>query len=106
MPPTSKYSSTVIIEARTLHILREDPHKVLVLVRDIELEGGDVENGNIVFATYGSQDLSRTQMFTWEESYSVSETTEEFKVGLFILWLMHIIDDWHVAWLRSRVRHG
>jgi hypothetical protein len=106
MPPVAKYSITVIIEKKTLDVLKQDPRKVLVLVRDIELDGGDVANGNIVFATYGSADLSRTQTFTWEEAYSISETTEEFRVGLFILWLMHTIDDWHVAWLRSRVGHG
>jgi hypothetical protein len=106
MPPAAKYSITVNIEQKTLNVLREDPRKILVLVRDIELDGGDVANGNIVFATYASADLSRTQTFTWEEIYSISETTEEFKVGLFILWLMHTIDDWHVAWLRSRVGDG
>ena len=102
----SKYSITVAIEAKTLAILRADPHKVLVLVRDIGVGGGEVDNGNIVFATYDSKDLSATQTFIWEEAYSVSETTDEFKVSVFILWLVHTIDDWHVARFRSQVRHA
>ena len=105
MAPGSKYSITVDIEPQTLNVLRADPQKVLVLVRDIGL-GTDVENGNIVFATYASKDLSATQTFIWEESYSISETTDEFQVGVFILWLMHTIDDWHVARFRSQVGHA
>jgi hypothetical protein len=105
MPPAATYSITVRIEQRTLNILRADPQKVLVLVRDIGL-GTDVVNGNIVFATYGSKELSSTQTFIWEESYSISETTSEFKVGAFVLCLMHTIDDWHVARCRSQVGHG
>ena len=81
----AKYSITVSIESKTLAILKADPRKVLVLVRDIGLGGGDIENGNIVFATYESKDLSATQTFIWEEAYGVSETTDEFKVGVFIL---------------------
>jgi len=96
----AKYSITVRIESKTLDTLRADPQKVLVLVRDIGL-GDEVVNGNIVFATYASKELSSIQTFIWEESYSISETTNEFKVGVFILCLMHTIDDWHVARCRS-----
>jgi len=100
-----KYAITVRIESRTLDILRADPRKVLVLVRDIRL-GDDIVNGNIVFATYGSRELSSTQTFIWEELYSISETTNEFRVGVFIFCLMHTIDDWHVARCRSHIGHG
>jgi len=84
MPPAPRYSITVGIETQTLQTLRQDPHKVLVLVRDIGLGAGTVEEGNIVFATYNSDKLSRTQTFIWEESYSISETTDEFKVSVFV----------------------
>ena len=88
----AKRSITVEIELKNLDILRKDPHKVLVFVRDIGL-GGDVEQGNIVFATYDSNDLSKTQTFIWEESCYVTETNDEFEVGVYILCLMHTIDD-------------
>jgi len=80
----SKYSITVVIEAKTLDVVKADPQKVLVLVRDMGL-GTEVANGNIVFATYGSKELSRTQTFIWEESYNIFETEQSFKVGVFIL---------------------
>jgi len=80
----SKYSITVAIEERTLKVLKADPQNVLVLVRDMGT-GGKVENGNIVFATYNASALSRTQTFTWTETYQIFETEQGFEVGVFIL---------------------
>ena len=89
--PSSKYYITVTIEPKTLNVLRADPEEVLVLVRDMGL-GSEIANGNIVLATYESKELSPRQTFIWE-SYSISETEQSFKVGVFILWLMHTIDN-------------
>lgn len=90
--PSSKYYITVTIEPKTLNVLRADPEEVLVLVRDMGL-GSEIANGNIVLSTYESKELSPRQTFIWEESYSISETEQSFKVGVFILWLMHTIDN-------------
>ena len=105
MPQAKKYSITVEIEQTTLNILRADPRIALVLVRDIGL-GSHVEQGNIAFATYDSNDLSKRQTFVWEESNDVTETTVEFKVSVYILSLMHTTDDRHVAWRRSQIGDG
>ena len=78
------YSITVAIEEKTLKVLKADPQNVLVLVRDMGL-GDEVANGNIVFATYAAADLSRTQTFTWKETYQIFETEQAFEVGVFIL---------------------
>ena len=102
---SDQYSITVTIEQKTLDVLKKDPEIVLVLVKDVKSQG-DLKNGNVVFATYGSQDLSPKQSFTWEESYAVSETTQGFEVGVFILCLMHTIDDGHVVRCQSRVGHA
>ena len=93
MPQVKKYSIAVEIEQTTLDVLRADKRIVLVLVRDIGLDGDTVEQGNIAFATYDSEDLSKRQTFIWEESHNVAETTVEFKVSVYILSLMHTTDD-------------
>ena len=93
MPQVKRYSIAVEIEQTTLDILRADKRIVLVLVRDIGLDGDTVEQGNIAFATYDSEDLSKRQTFIWEESHNVAETTVEFKVSVYILSLMHTTDD-------------
>ena len=93
MPQVKRYSIAVEIEQTTLDILRADKRIVLVLVRDIGLDSDTVEQGNIAFATYDSEDLSKRQTFIWEESHNVAETTVEFKVSGYILSLMHTTDD-------------
>ena len=93
MPQVKRYSIAVEIEQTTLDILRADKRIVLVLVRDIGLDSDTVEQGNIAFATYDSEDLSKRQTFIWEESHNVAETTVEFKVSVYILSLMHTTDD-------------
>jgi hypothetical protein len=87
-----RYSIAVEIEQTTLDVLRADKRIVLVLVRDIGLDSDTVEEGNIAFATYNSEDLSKRQTFIWEESHNVAETTVEFKVSVYILSLMHTTD--------------
>ena len=93
MPQVKRYSIAVEIEQTTLDILRADKRIVLVLVRDMGLDSDTVEQGNIAFATYDSEDLSKRQTFIWEESHNVAETTVEFKVSVYILSLMHTTDD-------------
>ena len=93
MPQVKRYSIAVEIEQTTLDILRADKRIVLVLVRDIGLDSDTVEQGNIAFATYDSEDLSKRQTFIWEESHNVAETTVEFKVSVYSLSLMHTTDD-------------
>jgi len=102
--PVIRYSITVEIEKHTLQTLKKGMYH-LVLIRDIGLPGGSITHGNIVFNTYESKDLSRKQTFSWEDTHSVTETTDEFKVSIYILSLMHTTDDWHVAWLRNPVDH-
>ena len=107
MPPPKKYSITVDIEQTTLDILRKDPCWVLVLVREMQLgdSNSQVEQGNVVFAAIELKELSNGQKFTWQECYNVAETTEKFKVSVYILLLLHTTDDWHVGWHRSPVAH-
>lgn len=93
MPQVKRYSIAVEIEQRTLDVLRADKRIVLVLVRDIGLDSDTIEQGNIAFATYDSEDLSKRQTFIWEESHNVTETTVEFKVSVYILSMMHTTDD-------------
>ena len=84
-----RYSIAVEIEQMTLDVLRADKRNVLVLVRDIGLDSDMVEQGNIAFATYDSEDLSKRQTFIWEESHNVTEMIVKFKVSVYILSLMH-----------------
>ena len=93
MPQVKRYSIAVEIEQTTLDILRADKRIVLVLVRDIGLDGDTVEQGNIAFATYDSEDLSKRQTFIWEESHNVAETIVEFKVSVCIFSLMQTTND-------------
>ena len=92
MSQAKKYSIAVEIEQTTLNVLRADPRNVLVLVRDMGLDG-HVDQGNIAFATYDSKDLSKRQTFIWEESHNVAETIVEFKVSVCIFSLMQTTND-------------
>jgi len=87
MSQATDYSVTVEIEQTTLDTLRQDPNKVLIIVRDIKRDS-NVEFGNIVFRSYPSNELSNKQTFHWKDIHSVAETTDDFAVSVYILSLM------------------
>jgi len=87
MSQATNYSVTVEIEQNTLDALRQDEDKVLVIVRDIK-RGSNVEYGNIVFRSYETNKSSNKQTFHWEDTHSITETTDDFVVSVYILSFM------------------